>query len=122
MTTRILPPEEWPRLRGTEAETVWPHLDPQRAAIVVVEDEGVVIGCHVLMYVLHAECLWIHPDHRGKGGVARRLWAAVQRAARGAGVRSLVTAACDDKVKRLLSHVGAIQLPGEHYSIAVGER
>ncbi len=119
MITRVLPKEEWPRLRGTEAETVWPFLDAERASVIVVEDEGLIVGCHILMYVLHAECLWIHPDHRGKSSVARRLWGAVQRAAISCGVHALMTAACDDNVRGLLAHVGATQVPGEHFMVPV---
>lgn len=121
MTTRVLPKEEWPRLKGTEAETVWPYLNPERASVIVVESEGVIVGCHVLLYVLHAECLWIAPAHRGTGGVARRLWFAVKRAVLSTGATALVTAACDDTVRGLLAHVGATKLPGDQYSVPVQE-
>ncbi len=117
MITRVLPKEEWPRLRGTEAETVWPFLDAERASVIVVEDEGLIVGCHILMYVLHAECLWIAPEHRGRSSVARRLWSGVQRAVMSTGAKSIMTAACDDRVRGLLSHVGATKLPGDHYVI-----
>ena len=120
MTTRILPVEEWPRLAGTEAEMVWPALDPKTSTILVVEQGGQIVGCHVLFYLLHAECLWIRPDLRGRSTVARRLWGAVQRFAKTSGVRALITAACDDRVRGLIAHVGGTQLPGEHYVIPVG--
>ncbi len=119
MKARVLPKEEWPRLRGTEAETLWPYLNPNRSSVIVVEDDGIIVGCHVLMYVLHAECLWIAPEHRGKTSVARRLWAAVQRAARSCDVHALMTAACDDNVRGLLAHVGATQVPGDHFMVPV---
>jgi len=116
--TRILPPDEWPKLTGTEAECVWPTLDPSRTSIVVVERNGVIVGCHVLMWMLHAECLWIHPDARGRTSVPRRLWAGVQHVALSRwGVSALITAAIDDRVRRLLAHVGATRLPGEHYVV-----
>lgn len=117
MTTRILPPEEWHKLDGSEAEPLYPLLNPETAQVVVVEDGDRIVGCHVLMWVLHAECLWIHPHHRGKSSVGRRLWDAVQRTARRAGVHALMTAACDDTVRGLLAHVGAQQVPGEHFMV-----
>lgn len=120
MTSRILPVDEWPRLEGTEAETVWPTLDPGTSTILVVEHDGQIVGCHVLLYVLHAECLWIHPDHRGKSSVARRLWDAVQRMVLASGKGAVWTAATDQRVCRLLKHVGATQLPGTHYVVPVG--
>lgn len=118
MKARILPTTEWPRLVGTEAETVWPHLDPARTSIVVVEHDGAIVGCHVLSWLLHAECLWIHPDHRGRSSVARRLWASVKQTARDVWhAHAIVTGACDDRVRALLQHVGAEPLPGEMYVI-----
>lgn len=119
MTTRLLPPADWSRLQGTEAEQLYPLLNPATAGVVVVEDGDRIVGCHVLMWVLHAECLWIHPDHRGKSSVARRLWGTVQRTARAWGVHALMTAACDDTVRGLLAHAGAAQLPGDHFMVPV---
>lgn len=120
MTARLLPPEEWARLQGTEAETVWPSLTPA-ARVVVVEQDGVIVGCHLLQPVLHAECLWIHPDYRGRSSVARRLWAAVKQTVREQfGVEWFATAAVSDEVRTLLAHVGAVPLVGDHYMVPVG--
>lgn len=119
MTTRILPREEWPRLVGTEAEALLPTLDPEKAAIVVVEDDGAIVGCHVLFTMLHAECLWIHPEHRGRASAARRLWAAVQDEARAIGATALITGAANDRVRGLLAHVGATPLPVDQYVVPI---
>jgi hypothetical protein len=119
LTTRALPPVEWPRLTGTEAETIWPTLDPEKAQILVVERAGEIVGCQVLVMVLHAECLWVHPDHRGRTAVPRRLWAAVQAEARAVGARGLITGANDDRVRGLLAHVGAAKIPVEQYVIPI---
>ena len=119
MTTRILPVEEWHKLDGTEAAEARASLDPERCAIIVVEEGDQIVGCHILLWVLHAECLWIHPDHRGKSSAARRLWGAVQAAAASVGSPSLWTAACDARVRGLLAHVDARELPGHHFVIPV---
>lgn len=119
MTTRILPPEEWHRLNGTEAEAVWAQFDPARVTVLVVESEGAIVGTWVLMNVLHAECLWIAPAHRGRTAVARRLWAFMQRTARAIGVPAVATAALTDDVRRLLDHVGATKVPGDHYAMRI---
>lgn len=119
MTARLLPFAEWSRLAGTDLETLWPSLDPREARIVVVEQDGAIIGHHVLLRVLHAECLWIHPSHRGHASVARRLWSAVQAEVTGAGAGGVVTTAIDDTVRALLGHVGAQRLPGDHYFIPI---
>jgi len=119
MTTRILPPEEWPRLVGTEAERFWPFLRPETSKIVVVEKDGAIVGCHVLTQVLHAECLWIHPDYRQKSSVGRRLWATVQEVARSFNVYAFMTHAVDDAVKGLLKNVGATPVAGESFMVSV---
>ena len=119
MTTRVLPPEEWPKLAGTEAETVWPHIPPDAAEIIVVEDDGQIVGCHILVTVLHAECLWIHPEKRGRSSVARRLWARVCEAARAKGAHHLMTGCADARVRGLLDHVGATKMPCDQYLVSV---
>lgn len=119
MTTRTLPFNEWSRLTGTEAEAALPYLQQDKTSIVVVEDGDTIVGCHILMWVLHAECLWIHPDHRGRSSVGRRLWSKVRELARSFGVVSMMTAACDDRVRGLLAHVGATKLDADHYVLPV---
>jgi len=118
LTTRLLPSEEWPKLEGTEAETVWPHLTPD-AKVMVVEDDGAIVGCWLLLPTWHAECVWVHPDRRTKGSVARRLWHYMHTMARAMGLKAVVTSATDDHVRHLLVRHGAMELSGTHYVIPV---
>ena len=116
MTTRILPPAEWTRLRTTEAAEVWPYFDPRHTQVIVVEDDGgEIVGTWTLLTVVHAECLWIAPAYRSKASVARRLWQALRGVARQARLETIATAAQTDEVRALLAHVGATKLPGDHY-------
>lgn len=119
MTTRILPPAEWSRLADTEAGPVWPHLNQEKAQIIVVEKDGVIVGCQVIMTVQHIEALWIAPAFRHRSSVGRRLWDAVKRAARSDGSTAVFTSACDDRVRGLLAHLGAKKLAGDHYLVSV---
>lgn len=119
MTSRILPVEEWHRLEGTEAGPVWRHFDPERTTVLVVEHEGAIVGAWTLLNVLHAECLWIAPAHRGKTSVARRLWTLMQRTAQQLGVKAVATAAMSNEVRGLLEHVGATKVPGDHYAMRI---
>lgn len=119
MTTRILPPEEYGRLAGTEAAALVPQLT-DAARVVVVERDGEILGCHVLQIVLHAEGLWIHPDHRKRSSVGRRLWTAVQQTVRDSfGVAWFMTGCANADVAQLLAHVGAVKLV-DHYMVPVG--
>lgn len=122
MTTRILPPAEYAKLKGTEAEMIVPQLT-DATRVVVVEQDGQVIGCHLLQTVLHAECLWVHPDHRGKASVARRLWSRVRSEVREHyGVPGFLTMAVSPQVRQLLAHLDATHVVGETYFVPVGER
>lgn len=120
MRARTLPKAEWARLSHTHAAVPWEQLDPESTSVIVVEtDEGNIVGCHTLTYLLHAEFLWIHPDYRKRPSVARRLWDAVRVTVKRCGARGFITAAVDDEVRELIAHVGGKQLPGEHYLVEV---
>lgn len=122
MTTRILPPEDWPLLEGTELETVYPLLDPSKAKVIVVEDGPKIIACWALLSVLHAECVWIHPDYRKRGvSPAARLLAGMKRVARESGAKAVATAALTDDVVALIEHIGGKELPGRHFVIGITE-
>lgn len=114
MKARVLPREEWDRLAGTEAGGPL----PESARPVVIERDGQILACHVLMPLWHVEGLWVHPDHR-KSTVGGRLWAAVKREAEAVGAAAVLTAALDDEVRALIAHVDGVKLPGEHYVIPV---
>jgi hypothetical protein len=92
-------------------------LDPEKARVVVVECDGEIVGCHILLFILHAECLWIAEHHRGKVSVQRALWSAVQAEATSVGASAIMTASVDEKVDRLLKHVGAKKVEADHYMI-----
>jgi ribosomal protein S18 acetylase RimI-like enzyme len=126
LSTRILPTEELARLEeikdGADGDIPWERLGPS-ARVVVVEREGKIVGCHALVPVLHAECLWVHPEYRGKAAVPRRLWNALRATAREEfGVQSVATTAISDDIRRLLEHVQATKLDGDHYMVSVEEK
>lgn len=116
MTHRVLPRTEYPKLAGTELETVWPVL-PEDALVLVVEDGAEIVACWALLTVRHVEGLWIAPAHRGKGSVARRLLAGMRTLV---GVRPVVTAAMTDEIRGLLDRIAAQKLPGDHYVMTLG--
>lgn len=120
MITRILPQAEWPRLAETEAGPVWPHLNPAHAQVLVVEHQGQIAGCWVLMHVLHAECLYIAPAYRHRPSVGRRLLVGLTRLATDAGMGGVWTAATSDAVRHLLEKFGAARMPGDHYIMPIG--
>ena len=115
MTSRILPPDEWEKLAGTEAEALWPHLDPDNSRVLVVEDGDRIVATWTALRVVHLECVWIDPEYRGAFGVVKRLLRGVREIAKGWGARTVVTSAMTDQVRALAKSLHGTPLPGEHY-------
>jgi hypothetical protein len=121
-TTRVLPPDEYPRLAGTEAEGLWPLLPPDSRVIVIEDPDGRIIGCWTLFRPLHAECLWVAPAHRKGSSVFRRLLCGMFTQASAMDAKAVVTASRSDEVTRLLRNFGADELPGRHYTLTIPQR
>lgn len=115
MISRILPPEEWHRLNGTEAETLWPLLDPENAQVLVVEEDGEVVGTWTLMRVVHAECLWVKPSHRGVFGVTKRLLKGMREIVSAWGTNKVITGSVSDHVTDLIRRFGGVPMPCESF-------
>lgn len=117
MIARELPVAEWPRLVGTEAETVWPSLNPENAAVLVVEDEGRIVGTWIGLRVVHAECISIAPSHRGSFGVAKRLLKGMREIAARWGADQVVTGSVSPHVTDLIERLGGFPVPCESFVI-----
>lgn len=115
MTKRLLPPAEWDRLNGTELEAAWRYFDPHTTQVLVVEEDGQIVGCWAGVLVFHAEGVYVAPAHRGRIAVARHLLTGMRALAAEAGFRSIVTASVSPDVDQLLTTLGADLLPGRHY-------
>lgn len=120
MTSRVLPPDEWHRLAGTEVESIVPGLDPAQTAVLVVEDDGSIVGTWVLLRMAHVECFWIAPDRRGKSGVFRHLLRHMRAIAHSWGVPCPITGAVTPEVSEMIRRLGGIPLPGEHFALPMG--
>lgn len=122
MNTRILPPEEWHRLRGTELGEAYPFFDPDKTTIIVVEDGDRVVGCWSLLTVVHVEGLWIDSSYRKGATVGRRLIREMKALAKEKGYRAVVTTAQSDDIVGLVGNMGGHLLPGEHFVIPINIR
>lgn len=115
MILRILPSEEWHRLAGTEAEAVWPTLNPENTRILVVEENGRIVGNWLGLRVVHAECNWIAPDYRGSFGVAKRLLRGMREVAREWGVERVITGSVSPHVTDMIQRLGGFPVPCESF-------
>jgi N-acetylglutamate synthase-like GNAT family acetyltransferase len=119
---RVLPFAEWEKLDQTQFAESWRLLPPEHTRVIVVEHEGQIVGCWALMTMVHIEGLWIHPDHRKRVSVPRKLYEETMAQARDLQVQSLLTQAVDLEVMALLAHVGAQALPGTAFLLPVPEK
>lgn len=119
ISRRVLPPEEWPRLAGTEAEKLWPRLDPENTQVVVVEKDGRIVAAWTLLRIVHAECIWVAPDQRGEFGVVKRLLAGMKDAASLWGADRVVTGSVSPEVTDLIMRFGGYPMPCESFVLPI---
>ena len=104
MTSRILPFEEWDRL-PEYMDPIIASMSPGSCRICVVEDAGDIVGHLLLFPVLHAEGLWIAPQHRKRVSVLRHLLTRMKSGARSLGFDRVWGASDSDEMTRILAHV-----------------
>lgn len=83
MTFRMLPPEEWYRLKPLLQSDDTP--DPT-AVVFVLEDGDKILACRTVGQMVWAGGMVVHPDHRRKG-LATMLQYNVEEALRSVGVK-----------------------------------
>lgn len=122
LTTRRLPADEWPKLVGTLLESVWPSLHPTEDIVMVVESDGVIVGCTSFLQAWHMDGAWIREADRGRVSVARALRNAMQETAQQLGAKEVWMMATNDESRRLCEHVGAqaTHLACDHFSVQFG--
>jgi N-acyl-L-homoserine lactone synthetase len=119
LTTRILPSAEWAKLAPTALEHVWEVLRAGTDRVIVIEEDGQVVGCWTLIPTVHVEGIWIHRNQRARGNVARRLLHAMQDEAQKMGATAVVTSSLTDEIADLAVRLGAEVLPGTHFVLPV---
>lgn len=121
MTTRLLPFEEWSRLSETALAPLVNVSHPLRLSVLVVEDDaGAIVGCWGLLTFLHAEGLWIAPEHRTKASVARHLLRAMKQAVAERGEAVVLTGSQDPAIDRLIEHWGGTRIECQEYALEMG--
>jgi len=125
-TIRLLPAEEWERLRAFEpfATQGLPN-QPKHWAIVVAEVEGQIIGFWGMHDAIHIDPLWIHEAHRARASVFRPMFAQLITFLQEAGV-GLVFGHVEPEVARangaLMKHLGFYKLEQIPYALEIPEK
>lgn len=117
-------PADWAEtLKDTALEVTVPHLASCNGRVAVVTDDaGRVIGTWALLSLLHAEGVWVAPEHQGKGGVARLLMQQMRAFVTDAGAGSVLTGASSPEIARLLERHGATRIEATTYSLPLETR
>src|SRR5258708_4293676 len=79
LTVRELPASEFPRLASVEPFDKLGFPKPATSRVIVGEDsEGGIVAYWCVFAAIHVEPVWIHPEHRARPGLIRRLWESVR--------------------------------------------
>ncbi len=117
LSTRILPRDEWWRLTATGLD---PDSLPESAQVAVVEQDGEIVGRVAGMVYLHAEVIWLAPEHRKRVGAWRWLIRGFWSIADSLGAHGAWAAALSPEMQHVLERLHAQPLPGDHFIIPRG--
>ncbi len=126
MEARILHPDEWKRIEGTEIAVILPSVPSRDVAVVVVEDGDRIVARWCVFQATHFEGIWIDPEYRGNVGVIRPLLRQAYAIPQVRGERWAFSAAddspekgLDKRVDRLLQKLGGTPIQAKFYAIPV---
>lgn len=121
MITRILPKTEWHKLTESGLPELLRHVNATDADVVVVEENGKVIGTLGLVKLMHFEGVWIAPEKR-HGYVLGRLLHGAEQLAMERGETCALGAAMDDdeRMDDLIRRRGGVPLPIKVYAMPLG--
>lgn len=106
---RMLPPEEWGRLKGRGPGPLLPHVPG--AEVVVAESGGEIVATLAVAPFVHFEGVWIDPAHRN-AGVVRGL---LRQAFDVADSPWVVAGSADENMRGILTRLGAQKIAAEFW-------
>lgn len=120
MRARILGADQWEAgLAGTELPPLLPHVHPDNAAMVIVENGNQVVASMAVLRVSHFEGAWIAPEWRGNAAVVRALLRHSCAVANARGDSFVLAGAADEPVRALLGKMGGAKLPMDFFALSL---
>lgn len=120
ITTRVLPPLEWDRPEVAELMTLHPFVADTDMQIIVVEDEGKIVGRWAVLRLVHLEGVWIDEAYRRKPSAVKSLLQATIAAARRWTDRLVMTGSADPLTHRLVTkHLNGKSIPIEQFWVPI---
>lgn len=122
MIARVLPRNEWPRLRNAGVPYFDHWLLPDQAEVVVVEDGPRIVARMYVMRLPHYEGAWVDPEYRGNLGVTRALLRESANQAKRWSHGVVLGGVVDDHMRDVMKRLGAERLDADFYVLPVGAR
>lgn len=117
MTTRLLPPSEWARLKGTLLDPAWRSFSVSDK-ILVVEDGDQIVACVSLTQQWHLDGLWVHEAYRQRVSVGRRLLHVVRDLCRALHIGEVLMMARTDQNAQMCRKLGpSLHLDCDHFAV-----
>lgn len=116
--TRLLEPDDWPRLETTDLQPVWRDLQARsdHVDILVAEnDAGEIVGHVIFQSLIHCEGFGITEPERRQDRVMRALLSAMNAYCDAHDVAAVWSGSVTPQMDTLLTRRGATRLPGRHY-------
>ena len=120
MIARVLDPSEWGKLEVTGNEPMHAYVPEEKMSVVVVEDEGAIVGTITIMQVTHLESAWISPSYRGNAGVVSKLLKATFEESRKVSGGWVMCQSTSDSWSDILKRLGGVKIPVETFIIGKG--
>lgn len=109
-TARELPLEEWDRLTGLPIASGASPLNPENAAVCVVERDGQIVATWGALTMVHAEGCWIDPAHRRNPAVVQALIAGFFTMLHAHGLAEVLTVTQTEEVGALAAGLGGTKV------------
>ena len=114
----ILPPTEWGRIKAELPESPLAKLEHYadlEGLVIVVEQDGVLVGHWPLLLTWHAEPLYLAPEHRKTGPALKHLLEGLFATMRVSQVASAVVIIEDPELQAAAARLGFQPVPGQLY-------
>lgn len=120
MVTRLLPESEWSRLDPEHMRL--PAIEPSAVDcdVIVIEEDGEIIGCSTVMTCVHIEGTWIDPRYRRRVSVGRRLLHAMRDVVKQRGANGAWMCSVSENSRSLIEQkLHGMEVLGRHYTVTV---
>ena len=117
ITTRLLPPEEWEKLRAFFPYNQSDLPDPQHWLIVAAEDDGRLVRCCAIFDAVHWDGFAILPAYQKHPAVFGGLLRTSKATLRERGIAGVHVTVPDDQpdLQQMVEDYGFIKAPGTLY-------